>query len=125
MDKSAEYKLVKKAVNNKALFNSIHQFVDEGIIAGGILWSNDIHRQSFIDVIGDFLDDLMFNGIIDQWNVISDLRNNTIRTMDAGTYVIDITYRQKNCLNTTRLTYTVQDMLIANIKELLDFELKP
>ena len=128
MDKllqTAEYKLEKRSVNNKLIFTEIHKFMEEGITTNGILWGNDIHRESFVDVVSDCLEEVSFQGFIDQWNVICDFRNNTSADMDKGIYVVEVQYRQKNCLNTTRLIYTVKDMLIANIKELIDFELTP
>lgn len=121
LKQTAEYKLIKKSVNNKAIFTEIHKFIDEGIITGQVLWSNDLHRQSFIELVGDTLEQFEIEGLIDQWNVISDLRNNTIVDMDAGIYVMEVQYRQKNCLNTTRLVYTIKDLLISNIKDLINF----
>jgi hypothetical protein len=122
MDKpTAEYKLEKKSVNNKAIFNEVNTFIDEGILTGGVLWGNDIHRESFVEIVGDFLDQLMDDSRIDQWNVICDLRNNSIASMDKGVYVMEVQYRQKNCLNTTRLIYTISDLLVKNIKDLIDF----
>jgi hypothetical protein len=126
MDKpTAEYKLEKRSVNNKLIFTEIHKFIEDGILTGQVLWGNDTHRESFVEIIGDCMEQVQMEGFIDQWNVISDLRNNTIADMDKGIYVMEIQYRQRNCLNTTRLIYTIKDLLIANIKDLIDFELKP
>lgn len=124
MDKqTAEYKLEKKSINNKLIFSEIHKFIEDGILTGQVLWSNDLHRQSFVEVVSDCLEQVQMEGLIDQWNVISDLRNNTIADMDKGIYVLEVQYRQKNCLNTTRLIYTIKDLLITNIKELINFDL--
>ena len=122
---TAEYKLEKRSVNNKLIFTEIHKFIEEGILTGQVVWKNDLHRQSFVDVVGDLLEQVMNEGFIDQWNVISDLRNNSVADMDKGIYVIEIQYRQRNCLNTTRLIYTVKDLLISSLKDLIDFELTP
>lgn len=122
---TAEYKLEKKSVNNKAIFTEIHKFVDDSILTGQVLWGNDLHRHSFVEIISDCMEQVMDDGLINQWNVICDLRNNTIADMDSGTYILEIQYRQKNCLNTTRLIYTIKDLLIANIKDLIDFHLSP
>jgi len=62
-------------------------------------------------------------GQIDQWSVICDFRNNSIPQMDKGIYFFEVNYRQTNCLNTTRLIYTVKDLLVANLKDMLDFTL--
>ena len=121
MDTTTEFKLIKKSVNSKDLFNNISEFVEDGIITGGILWGNEIHRSSFVDVIGDLLEEEMNENKIDQWNVICDLRNNTISEMNKGIYVLEVLYRQKHCLNTTRLIYTIKDLLVSNIRDLLEF----
>ncbi len=123
--RTAEYKLEKKSVNSKLIFNEIHKFIDEGITTGGVLWGNDIHRQSFVDIVQDCLEEVMAQGFIDQPNVICDFRNNTIADMDKGIYIIEVQYRQKNCVNTTRLIYTIKDTLIASLKELIDFDITP
>src|SRR5271166_6664962 len=110
MDKSTvvQFKLEKRSVNSKPLFNEIHAFIEEGINSNSVVWSNDIHRLSFVEVLDDYLDQFHERGQIDQWNAFCDLRNNTIAAMDRGEYVIEITYRQTNCLNTTRLIYKVK-----------------
>lgn len=122
---NTQYKLEKRSVNNKALFKKVHDFVHEGILTGQVLWNNDIHRQSFVDVVNDVLLEIADEDIIDQWNVVCDIRNNTITQMDKGIYVLEVAYRQKNCLNTTRLVYTITDSLVNSIKGLIDFELMP
>jgi hypothetical protein len=122
---STEYKLEKRSVNNKALFNEIHKFIDDGIVTGGILWSNDIHRQSFVDVVCDCLEQAEHEGFIDQWNVFSDFRNNSLASMNKGVYVVEVAYRQINCLNTTRLIYTITDSLLKNLSDLIEFQLTP
>lgn len=120
-----EYKLEKKSVNSKPLLNDIHTFVDEAILTNQVMWGNDIHRLSFVEVVDDYLLSFQERNLIDQFNVICDLRNNSIASMDKGTYVFEIAYRQTNCLNTTRLIYTIKDLLITNLKDLLDFDLSP
>lgn len=125
MTQTAEYTLEKKSVNNKTLFNEIHAFTEEGIVGADIAWANDVHRESFVAVMEDMLWECASNELIDQYNVISDMRNNTIRDMDRGVYTVEISYRQKNCLNTTRLIYTIKDLLVNKIKKQLDLELLP
>jgi|SRR5271157_5572243 len=123
MDKTADYKLEKKSVNNKTVFTDIHKFVDEGIIAGGVLWGNEIHRTSFVEIVGEFLDAIAGEGKIDQWNVICDFRNNSYASMERGEYTMEVNYRQTNCVNTTRLIYTIKDLTANMIKDLIDFKI--
>lgn len=124
LKKTADYKLDKYSVNNKILFNEVHKFLEEGITEGGVLWSNDIHRMSFVEILEDMLEELADDERIDQKNVICDLRNNSIADMEKGKYVLEVSYRQKNCLNTTRLVYTIQDLTTkTGLKDSLDFTL--
>lgn len=122
---AVEYKLEKKAVNSKPLFNMIHEFIDDSILTNQVMWGNDIHRLSFVEVVDDYLLNFQERNEIDQFNVICDLRNNSIASMDKGVYVFEVAYRQVNCLNTTRLIYTVKDLLIKSLTDLLDFDLTP
>jgi hypothetical protein len=121
MDKSTtEFKLEKKSVNSKILCNEIQHQIEDLIINGEVLWSSDTHRESFVETIDDLLSGLHEQGKLDQWNVMCDLRNNSIDQMDRGIYTFESSYKQKNCLNTTRLIYTIKDLLIASLRELLD-----
>jgi len=102
--------LKTRAVNSKALQRKISELVEEAIEESGVLWSSDTHRESFVEVVDEWLEQFAdLTGEITQWNVICDLRNNKIADLESGTYTFDITYRQKNCLNTTQLQYEIQD----------------
>lgn len=122
---TASYTLVKKGVNNKSLFNKIHEFIAQGIVESDIVWSDDDHRETFVMVADDGLTDFYEQGLIDQWNVICDMRNNTISNMDQGIYTVEITYRQKNCINTTSLIYTIKDLMAGHVTDQLDLDLYP
>lgn len=126
MDQStAEFKVEKRSVNSKMLCDEITKDVEELITTAGVLWSSDVHRDSFVDTIGDYLEQLSLDDKIDQWDSKCDLRNNTVAQMDKGIYTFEVSYRQKNCLNTTRLIYTIKDLLVSSLKELLDFQIAP
>jgi hypothetical protein len=125
MGDATDFKLEKRAINSKSLCHDIQLGIEDLIENGGILWGNDIHRQGFIDTLHDFMNMFAFDNKIDQYDVICDLRNNQINDMDRGVYVCDISFRQKNCLNTSRLTYTITDKLVSSIKDLLDLQLMP
>jgi len=58
MIETAEYTLEKRSVNNKDLFDEINNFIVEGITTGGIIWSSEIHRQSLVDILYDFISDI-------------------------------------------------------------------
>ena len=123
MDRKTEVKLEKYSVNNKTLFDEINSFVEEGITSGEVMWSSEIHRISFVEIIENLLDDITYDNRIDQYNVICDFRNNTIQDMDSGKYVIEVSYRQVNCLNTTRLVYRIQEVNATTAYDSVDFSI--
>lgn len=124
---TAEFKVEKRSVNNKSLCDKIQKDVEELITSAGVLWSSDSHRDGFVETIDDYLGQIAGEtGEIDQWEARCDLRNNTVAQMDKGIYIFELNYRQKHCLNTTRLIYTIKDLLVSSLKELLlDLQITP
>lgn len=95
-------------VNSKKLLHDITSFAEDCIDGMGIIWSHETHRESFVDLIDEMLEEEASKGTIVQWNVMCDRRNNKHEDMIKGKYIIDIYYRQKNCLNKTHLQYTIE-----------------
>lgn len=122
---TAEFKVEKRSVNNKSLCSEIQKNVEDLMLQAGVLWGSEIHREGFVETIGDYMEQLQDDDKIEQWDSRCDLRNNTIAQMDKGIYIFEVNYRQKNCLNTTRLIYTIKDLLVSSLKDLLDFQLEP
>ncbi len=121
MDKATtEFKVEKKSVNSRTLCEDVQHQIEELMTHAGVVWSSDTHRDSFVETIDDVLGKYQEDGKIEQWSVMCDLRNNTIADMDKGIYVFEAGFKQKNCLNTTRLVYTIKDLLVASLRELLD-----
>ena len=102
------YTLKTRAVNSKRLLASIRGF-EQIFTEYQIVWSNEGMRQSVVDMIDGMLKDIADSGRISQWNVVCDYRNNKVSAMTAGIYNITITYRQINCLNTTKLKYRIYE----------------
>ncbi len=121
---TAEFKVEKRSVNNKTLCEQLQKEVESLIVDAGVLWSSDVHREGFVETIQDYLENFADETQkIDQWDAKCDMRNNTVEQIDKGIYTFEFNYRQTNCLNTTRLIYTVKDMLVSSLKELLDLDL--
>lgn len=122
---SHSYKVTKvyKAVNSKPLLKEVAGFVEEGLSEFGIQWDSEAQKETLVEVIEDYLSALLeVEGKIDSYKVICDRRNNKASDWEKGIYKLDILYKQKNCLNTTQLLYTItvnrkRDMLV------LDFNL--
>ena len=122
---TAEFKLEKRSVNSKVLCQEIQKNVEELITSAGVVWGSDAHRDGFIETCNDGLLVLEEEGKLEQGNAMCDFRNNTIENMDKGIYIVEISFKQKNCLNTTRLIYTIKDLLVSSLKDLIDFHVSP
>ena len=74
----------------------------------GDYYNDDRFRSVVIDYLQDLMGELLVTNKIYNFKVISDTRNNTPEQSKAGTFFIDIEYRQTNCINVTRLNYMFQ-----------------
>lgn len=103
------WKLTSKAVNSKGLLEEIHDFVIVGMTETGVNWSSDVQRDSYISMLDDFMGECADEGKIEQWDVCCDNRNNKASDMANGKYLLEVKYRQRNCLNVTTLIYNILD----------------
>jgi hypothetical protein len=106
---TTHWKKVNKAVNSQTLYNDIAEFVEGLLDEAGIRWKNDAHRESLVELLDEWLEEYSTDGKIEQWNVVMDRRNNSPRDMRNGKYTLDISYKQRNCLNTTTIGYTIME----------------
>ncbi len=120
---SYSIKIKKRGVNSKQLFTEVSEFVEEGITSIGVRWSSDVHRESFVELVEDWLTEIYETGKITQFNVICDARNNP--TFGAeGRFYLTVSYRQKNCLNVTSLEYEITET-DGNLDGAIEFFLFP
>lgn len=103
------WKLTKKSVNSKNLFEEIHDFVTTGMDDTGVNWASDVQRTAYIEMVDEYLAEVAAEGKIEQWDIRCNSRNNKLIDMSNGKFVVDVFYRQKNCLNTTQLRYEIDD----------------
>ena len=103
-----EFKLDTKCVNSKILFTETTNFIQEAFDQIGSIFSRDSGRTQFIVVLSDFLQTLTENNILTHWNVVCDQRNNKVVDMENGQYRLTVSYKQRNCLNTTELQYLIR-----------------
>jgi hypothetical protein len=115
------FKRTEKAVNSKPLLKELTGFIEDGITDFGIMWDSDLHRDSLIEVIDDYLMELAEGGRVTHWKVVCDSRNNKLADMDEGIYHLTVMYKQWNCLNTTQLNYVIDTKDEEEMT--LDFEL--
>jgi hypothetical protein len=105
----AEVKKTFKAIVDKHICKEIDEFIDSGIHDLGIRWSSDMNRQSFVEIIEDELQGYVEDGLIEQYKVIMDKRNNKAADMANGIYKLEVHFRQMHCLTVTKLLYTITD----------------
>ena len=110
-----------KSINSKGLYEEIYGFLKEGIDEFGVIWDSEAHRESYVEVVNDFLTDIAESGKIEQFKVVGDKRNNKYTDMDKGIYHVDVMYRQRNCLNTSQINLTIHNFDNDIDEELLDF----
>ena len=113
----------KKHVNSKPLFDDINEFIETGLATPGITWVPDNHRESFVDVVKDWLNEFKQDGKITQFNVIADHRVNPADQADEE-FNVRITYKQKHCLNITTIDYHVTSLEDFS-EDLVDWILYP
>lgn len=98
-----------KAVNSKLLYESINELIRDGIFSVDMNWRNEDERGLFIDYLNSLLHEYYVNGVIEQWKIQCNGLNNKAENMLDGTFILDVSYKQKHCLNTTQITYTIQE----------------
>ncbi len=86
----------------------MNKMIRDAILSVDMSWDNEDERTMFTDYLNSLLHEYWANDEITQWKVQCNTLNNKAEDMINGKYVIDISYRQKHCLNTTKITYTIQ-----------------
>ena len=103
-------KLNERTIINKELKDVIRSVVEENLEMATSLESmlDPEVRNNVINEISMFLHQLRHDNHIDQWNIISDLRNNTFEDMhNKGILNFIVKFRQWNCLKATQLEYVI------------------
>ena len=104
-----ELKTEAKAINSRSLYNTIDDLFKDALTSVGIDWNNDDERTRFVDFLNSILYEFYDNGHIEQWKVVCGSKNNTAQDMIEGRFVLEAHYKQKNCLNTSKIIYTIQE----------------
>lgn len=97
-----------KNVNSKKLFQALHSNIFGWLGEESQIWLQEESRAQLAWLVDEYLADVCDNGHITQFNVVCDRRNNTLADHEARTYHFDVYYVQKNCLNTTKILYTIR-----------------
>lgn len=101
--------LTHRAVNSQLLLNEIHDFIIMGMEDTGVNWSSDVQREAYVQMIDEFMQEVAGENKIEQWDIRCDGRNNSAADMNQGRYVMEVWYRQRHCLNVTKLRYDIDD----------------
>lgn len=103
-------------INTKRLADIIEQAVSEtvddfvSVLNQPSMMPGDTPKRIdctlLVEYMDAFMNELVANRIITHYDVISDARNNTQTSLDTGRTVMDITFKQFNCLNTSVVQFT-------------------
>jgi len=102
-------KVEPRAINSRTLFDRVDEIVHETIRSIDFDWSDEDEKSLFLEFINTVFSDLYENNEIEQWKLQSNNLNNTIKDIENGTFVLDVSYKQRNCLNVTKIKYTIQE----------------
>lgn len=117
-DKRTTISLFERAVINKNLKDYIRSVVEENFevaVSLESMFDNEV-RSNVVFAISRLLNELLINKVIDQWDIISDRRNNTAEDRKNGVLNFTIKFRQWNCLKATQLEYVITTKRQKNIK---------
>lgn len=114
---SRELDIKTKNVNSKPLYNDINEFVESGLMVTGISWLFPGNKQSFYEVMDEWLQEFVEDGKITQYDVICDDRNNTPDDEANGIFNVTLKYKQAHCLNTTEIHYKLSGLSTSDLPE--------
>lgn len=98
-----------RAVNSRRLFDEMNKLITDALNSVDMSWGNEDERTMFLEYLNSLLHEFYTNGLIEQWKVQCNSLNNLAEDMMNGKYILEISFVQKHCLNTTRIEYTIQE----------------
>ncbi len=96
-----------KSINSKSLFQEIDKVVRDGMFSVDLSWQDEENREIFVSFLNSVMHEYYENGVIEQWKILCNNLNNNVEDMLQGKVDVDIYFKQRNCLNTSRITYSI------------------
>lgn len=109
-----EVTVEKNNVVSKHLSDRIEQIANTYVFDSSAFWSTTDYRQALESVLDE--DIFIFANetkSLESWKVSCNDRNNPIINTKNNMYVLDIYYKQYNCLVTTHLKYHIKWYIIS------------
>ena len=106
MNKIREARVVTRNVINKDLYIQLNDVLFEAVTTLEVKWNNEDHRRNFVEVIEDYLEDVLEDGKITQYKVVCDHRNNK-SFLKQDEILFSVKYKQPHCFNWTTIEYYV------------------
>lgn len=109
-DNTTTITLRARNIVTESLVKDILEFVHEEVHIAATMSSflDTEVRESIIRDVSMLFSQLHEHNVIDQWDVICDKRNNSKELADDGISLLELRFRQWNCLVTTSLLYKVE-----------------
>jgi hypothetical protein len=108
MDKIRDARVVAKGIISKSLYENLNKTLFDAVTKLDVRWRSAEHRTSFIEVVEEFMDDVVADGKIRNYKVICDGRNNRSFTKQDE-ILFSVKYKQPHCLEWTTIDYYVKN----------------
>ncbi len=107
IDPYGTIELITYGVNSDTLTTDVITFTTETLQNFAFETLDDEENREFIvEYLERFYHILRDSDYIEQFDVILDKRNNNIKNLRSGMFVLETKFKQKNCLNFTRIILT-------------------
>jgi hypothetical protein len=101
---SVKYNCYEFAVNSKLLKKDVQHFIEHCLHSYNITWDDTVQLEGFSIFIEDFLHEKKLKNIITQYKAVCKYHSITKHSVD---YTIEISYKQYNCINMTKLVWII------------------
>lgn len=99
-------------VNSKRLLNEIVNLMDnisnEFIIRNRTTSQPRFEYAAVADFLDAYFDELQTQNVVTVYDIIADFRNNNGKDTHRGIIKVDISFKQFNCLNVTKINFTLK-----------------
>lgn len=97
------FQVSQRNVNTPRLANEIIKIMKDFMDCPYYLVTNDVHRSSVIETTKEWMSQLLVTSEIDNFKIIGDHRINSQNQLNKGVFVMEMQYKEHNCVNLTKL----------------------
>lgn len=98
-----KFTVSQRNVNTQRLAKEIIKTAQDFMECPYYLVLDHVHRSSVVETLNEWIAQLLAIGEIDNFKVVGDHRVNPSSQLNKGCFVIEIQYKEHNCINLTKL----------------------